>query len=268
MNSNLNSTITHVQVNFVADYISQSSFQVITASLCSPPQAPSDSAPFRPHLLLNSKRRRANLILDFVRAHQQLPIPSPRLCVCFPQDGYSQYHFVGSASTIERDRQRPYSSSRTPSVSPVRTSPNNRSGKEHWIIKLHIFVYVCVCVSLPAEDIFLFFGVRGVGAVSLRSLQPHCHYKYSTLSGERVHCSLTQRSGITQNSPYRTTFSRNVKMEFLPSAGLENALWMRCPFVMSQRARMPLPGYSTTVRRWSHPHSVQFCLVVVVFVSF
>nr|XP_023996162.1 catenin delta-2-like [Salvelinus alpinus] len=47
----------------------------------------------------------------------------------YKKDGYSQYHFVGSASTIERDRQRPYSSSRTPSVSPVRTSPNNRSGQ-------------------------------------------------------------------------------------------------------------------------------------------
>ncbi|KAM8881932.1 catenin delta-2 isoform 1-T1 [Synchiropus picturatus] len=45
----------------------------------------------------------------------------------YKKDGYAQYHFVGSASTIERDRQRPYSSSRTPSVSPVRTSPNNRS---------------------------------------------------------------------------------------------------------------------------------------------
>uniref|UniRef100_A0A6Q2YBB3 Catenin delta 2 n=1 Tax=Esox lucius TaxID=8010 RepID=A0A6Q2YBB3_ESOLU len=45
----------------------------------------------------------------------------------YKKDGYSQYHFVGSASTIERDRQRPYSSSRTPSVSPVRNSPNNRS---------------------------------------------------------------------------------------------------------------------------------------------
>ncbi|XP_026093847.1 catenin delta-2-like isoform X1 [Carassius auratus] len=45
----------------------------------------------------------------------------------YKKDGYSQYQFVGSASTIERDRQRPYSSSRTPSVSPVRTSPNNRS---------------------------------------------------------------------------------------------------------------------------------------------
>ncbi|KAM4026619.1 catenin delta-2 isoform 2-T4 [Anomaloglossus baeobatrachus] len=43
------------------------------------------------------------------------------------QDGWSQYHFVASSSTIERDRQRPYSSSRTPSISPVRTSPNNRS---------------------------------------------------------------------------------------------------------------------------------------------
>ncbi|KAM4706183.1 catenin delta-2 isoform 5-T5 [Rhinophrynus dorsalis] len=42
------------------------------------------------------------------------------------QDGWSQYHFVAS-STIERDRQRPYSSSRTPSISPVRMSPNNRS---------------------------------------------------------------------------------------------------------------------------------------------
>ncbi|XP_042662852.1 catenin delta-2 isoform X11 [Tyto alba] len=44
-----------------------------------------------------------------------------------PQDGWSQYHFVASSSTIERDRQRPYSSSRTPSISPVRMSPNNRS---------------------------------------------------------------------------------------------------------------------------------------------
>ena len=49
--------------------------------------------------------------------------------ILFFQDGYSQYHFVGSSSTIERDRQRPYSSSRTPSISPVRTSPNNRSGE-------------------------------------------------------------------------------------------------------------------------------------------
>uniref|UniRef100_A0A096M335 Catenin delta 2 n=1 Tax=Poecilia formosa TaxID=48698 RepID=A0A096M335_POEFO len=49
----------------------------------------------------------------------------------YKKDGYSQHHFVGSASTIERDRQRPYSSSRTPSVSPVRTSPNNRSGEEN-----------------------------------------------------------------------------------------------------------------------------------------
>ncbi|TNN55728.1 Catenin delta-2 [Liparis tanakae] len=45
----------------------------------------------------------------------------------YKKDGYSQYHFVGSSSTIERDRQRPYSSSRTPSISPIRTSPNNRS---------------------------------------------------------------------------------------------------------------------------------------------
>uniref|UniRef100_A0A7N6BK18 Catenin (cadherin-associated protein), delta 2b n=1 Tax=Anabas testudineus TaxID=64144 RepID=A0A7N6BK18_ANATE len=47
----------------------------------------------------------------------------------YKKDGYSQYHFIGSSSTIERDRQRPYSSSRTPSISPVRTSPNNRSGE-------------------------------------------------------------------------------------------------------------------------------------------
>ncbi|KAM8839248.1 catenin delta-2b isoform 3-T3 [Synchiropus picturatus] len=45
----------------------------------------------------------------------------------YKKDGYSQYHFVGSSFTIERDRTRPYSSSRTPSISPVRTSPNNRS---------------------------------------------------------------------------------------------------------------------------------------------
>ncbi|KAF2977908.1 hypothetical protein EK904_008427 [Melospiza melodia maxima] len=45
----------------------------------------------------------------------------------YETDGWSQYHFVASSSTIERDRQRPYSSSRTPSISPVRMSPNNRS---------------------------------------------------------------------------------------------------------------------------------------------
>uniref|UniRef100_H2RX83 Catenin (cadherin-associated protein), delta 2b n=1 Tax=Takifugu rubripes TaxID=31033 RepID=H2RX83_TAKRU len=50
----------------------------------------------------------------------------------YKKDGYSQYHFVGSSSTIERDRQRPYSSSRTPSISPVRTSPNNRSGESEY----------------------------------------------------------------------------------------------------------------------------------------
>ncbi|XP_069814661.1 catenin delta-2 [Dendropsophus ebraccatus] len=45
----------------------------------------------------------------------------------YKKDGWSQYQFVASSSTIERDRQRPYSSSRTPSISPVRMSPNNRS---------------------------------------------------------------------------------------------------------------------------------------------
>uniref|UniRef100_A0A6Q2ZBL1 Catenin (cadherin-associated protein), delta 2b n=1 Tax=Esox lucius TaxID=8010 RepID=A0A6Q2ZBL1_ESOLU len=53
----------------------------------------------------------------------------------YKKDGYSQYHFVGSSSTIERDRQRPYSSSRTPSISPVRTSPNNRSGESSQCIR-------------------------------------------------------------------------------------------------------------------------------------
>ncbi|GCB68417.1 hypothetical protein scyTo_0008224 [Scyliorhinus torazame] len=45
----------------------------------------------------------------------------------YKKDGWAQYHFVASSSTIERDRQRPYSSSRTPSISPIRMSPNNRS---------------------------------------------------------------------------------------------------------------------------------------------
>lgn len=76
------------------------------------------------------------------------------LCVFVLQDGYSQYHFVGSASTIERDRQRPYSSSRTPSVSPVRTSPNNRSGEDQtcWrILTAHPFY-----MSAPALGFSLF----------------------------------------------------------------------------------------------------------------
>uniref|UniRef100_A0A6Q2YXT3 Catenin delta 2 n=1 Tax=Esox lucius TaxID=8010 RepID=A0A6Q2YXT3_ESOLU len=56
----------------------------------------------------------------------------------YKKDGYSQYHFVGSASTIERDRQRPYSSSRTPSVSPVRNSPNNRSGHDLFLFPFQV----------------------------------------------------------------------------------------------------------------------------------
>lgn len=60
----------------------------------------------------------------------RITLPSPlNQSVLSSQDGWSQYHFVASSSTIERDRQRPYSSSRTPSISPVRVSPNNRSGK-------------------------------------------------------------------------------------------------------------------------------------------
>uniref|UniRef100_A0A663MXA5 Catenin delta 2 n=1 Tax=Athene cunicularia TaxID=194338 RepID=A0A663MXA5_ATHCN len=49
----------------------------------------------------------------------------------YKKDGWSQYHFVASSSTIERDRQRPYSSSRTPSISPVRMSPNNLLHFQH-----------------------------------------------------------------------------------------------------------------------------------------
>lgn len=60
----------------------------------------------------------------------RITLPPPlNKSVLSSQDGWSQYHFVASSSTIERDRQRPYSSSRTPSISPVRVSPNNRSGK-------------------------------------------------------------------------------------------------------------------------------------------
>lgn len=85
------------------------------------------------------------------------------------QDGYSQYHFVGSASTIERDRQRPYSSSRTPSVSPVRTSPNNRSGEDRtycMILTAHPFYMsaparaLSVCCSKYKKK-KVFFGKRG-----------------------------------------------------------------------------------------------------------
>lgn len=79
-----------------------------------------------------------------------------KLLPCFVlQDGYSQYHFVGSASTIERDRQRPYSSSRTPSVSPVRTSPNNRSGEKLVALPIHMLcirVFIHSCVSLNSQD--------------------------------------------------------------------------------------------------------------------
>lgn len=60
---------------------------------------------------------------------ESLHLPHLMGACCLLQDGWSQYHFVASSSTIERDRQRPYSSSRTPSISPVRVSPNNRSGK-------------------------------------------------------------------------------------------------------------------------------------------
>uniref|UniRef100_A0A671DW80 Catenin delta 2 n=1 Tax=Rhinolophus ferrumequinum TaxID=59479 RepID=A0A671DW80_RHIFE len=66
----------------------------------------------------------------------------------YKKDGWSQYHFVASSSTIERDRQRPYSSSRTPSISPVRVSPNNRSAQNTGITTLYRNSY-----GAPAEDI-------------------------------------------------------------------------------------------------------------------
>ncbi|KAM9105820.1 catenin delta-2 isoform 3-T3 [Megaptera novaeangliae] len=66
----------------------------------------------------------------------------------YKKDGWSQYHFVASSSTIERDRQRPYSSSRTPSISPVRVSPNNRSAQNTGISTLYRNSY-----GAPAEDI-------------------------------------------------------------------------------------------------------------------
>ncbi|XP_051466805.1 catenin delta-2 isoform X4 [Apus apus] len=66
----------------------------------------------------------------------------------YKKDGWSQYHFVASSSTIERDRQRPYSSSRTPSISPVRMSPNNRSAQNTGISTLYRNSY-----GAPAEDI-------------------------------------------------------------------------------------------------------------------
>ncbi|XP_077125621.1 catenin delta-2 isoform X8 [Ranitomeya variabilis] len=62
------------------------------------------------------------------------------------QDGWSQYQFVASSSTMERDRQRPFSSSRTPSISPVRMSPNNRSASSTTAIYRNSF-------GAPGEDV-------------------------------------------------------------------------------------------------------------------
>lgn len=81
------------------------------------------------------------------------------------QDGYSQYHFVGSASTIERDRQRPYSSSRTPSVSPVRTSPNNRSGEYH-----------AYCMILTAHPFYISAPARGLSLFVVGSTKKMCSF--------------------------------------------------------------------------------------------
>ncbi|XP_069075769.1 catenin delta-2 isoform X18 [Pleurodeles waltl] len=65
----------------------------------------------------------------------------------YKKDGWSQYQFVASSSTIERDRQRPYSSSRTPSISPVRMSPNNRSAQNTGTSTLYRNSY-----GTPADD--------------------------------------------------------------------------------------------------------------------
>uniref|UniRef100_H0ZB23 Catenin delta 2 n=1 Tax=Taeniopygia guttata TaxID=59729 RepID=H0ZB23_TAEGU len=69
----------------------------------------------------------------------------------YKKDGWSQYHFVASSSTIERDRQRPYSSSRTPSISPVRMSPNNRSGKARPKQTVDITVFQVSTQPVPQE---------------------------------------------------------------------------------------------------------------------
>ncbi|KAM4534289.1 catenin delta-2 isoform 4-T4 [Odontesthes bonariensis] len=86
----------------------------------------------------------------------------------YKKDGYAQYHFVGSASTIERDRQRPYSSSRTPSVSPVRTSPNNRSDppQSHTCSNTHTHLHVsvsplCICSTLQSVSSEMDQSTRG-----------------------------------------------------------------------------------------------------------
>ncbi|XP_073443727.1 catenin delta-2 isoform X2 [Dendrobates tinctorius] len=62
------------------------------------------------------------------------------------QDGWSQYQFVASSSTMERDRQHPFSSSRTPSISPVRMSPNNRSASSTTAMYRNSF-------GVPGEDV-------------------------------------------------------------------------------------------------------------------
>ncbi|XP_077125622.1 catenin delta-2 isoform X9 [Ranitomeya variabilis] len=64
----------------------------------------------------------------------------------YKKDGWSQYQFVASSSTMERDRQRPFSSSRTPSISPVRMSPNNRSASSTTAIYRNSF-------GAPGEDV-------------------------------------------------------------------------------------------------------------------
>lgn len=91
--------------------------------------------------------RKSRLNVVFCAAEAAVTMFSLCFGVFVLQDGYSQYHFVGSASTIERDRQRPYSSSRTPSVSPVRTSPNNRSGEDH-----------TYCMTLTAHPFYMSAG--------------------------------------------------------------------------------------------------------------
>lgn len=127
------------------------------------------------------------------------------------QDGWSQYHFVASSSTIERDRQRPYSSSRTPSISPVRMSPNNRSGKAPPKQRQSSSIHLC---HFPSRlDLFLTL-VEGHKVYSLMS--PNYPLKTGT------NFFLLAPSKVLQKNNYSVTFCH----EFSQSVFLMEITWV------------------------------------------
>lgn len=174
------------------------------------------------------------------------------------QDGYSQYHFVGSASTIERDRQRPYSSSRTPSVSPVRTSPNNRSGEEHTILKEAIAVgnppnQDKINEILMMNELFTWWNLVNTGS-SFDNVGVHPCF----LSLKFKQKYLGEDLFMFYRHFYEGCFLKSCSHQITRT---RHVSWVS-HFALSASAQLPLDSYLTSRKEWHQTKQVYGALTI------